>query len=110
MLYKCLPEAEIRRVMRIRMLLDYLAAFEMLLLKRSPKDFMAVLRARREFGRWKKDFKAERERIMEACMVKKYQAGLISLFFGSIMLKDISVFPICPWLMDSGKLPMVYDK
>lgn len=71
MLYKCLPEAEIRRVMRIRMLLDYLAAFEMLLLKRSPKDFMAVLRARREFGRWKKDFKAEREHIMEACMVKK---------------------------------------
>lgn len=70
MLYKNLPDGELVRVMRVRWLLDYLAAFEMLLLQRSVGDFKAVVRARREFRRWKKDFKADREQI-QALAVEK---------------------------------------
>lgn len=63
MLYKCLPDGELNHVMRVRRLLDWLAAFEMLLLKHSWADCRAVLRARRDFGRWKHDFDADRETI-----------------------------------------------
>ena len=63
MLYKCLPENELRSVMRWRWVLDYLAAWEMLLLKRNLDDFKAVFRARRAFKRWKKDFEADRKEI-----------------------------------------------
>lgn len=35
MLYKCLPDSELSSVMRWRWFLDYLAAWEMLLLKRN---------------------------------------------------------------------------
>lgn len=63
MLYKCLPERELAGVMRMRFFLDYLAAFEMLLLKRSWGDFKAVFAARRAFSRWRKDFKADRQKI-----------------------------------------------
>ena len=60
MLYKCLPEAELKR---IRWFLDYLAAWEMLLLKRNMGDFKAVYRARRAFKRWRKDFADDRRAI-----------------------------------------------
>lgn len=70
MLYKNLPDGELAHVMRVRWLLDYIAAFEMLLLKRSVGDFLAVVRARRAFNRWKKDFKADREQIQALAVVK----------------------------------------
>lgn len=63
MLYKCLPEPELRHVMLMRWFLDYLAAFEMLVLKHSWGDFKAVFRARRAFSRWKSGFRADREAI-----------------------------------------------
>lgn len=63
MLYKCLPESDLRHVMRVRRVLDYVAAIEMLVLKRSLGDFRAVCRARREFARWKRDFKVDRQLI-----------------------------------------------
>ena len=63
MLYKCLPETELRPVMRMRWWLDYLAAFEMLLLKRNLGDFRAVLRARRAYKKWRHDFEADRRNI-----------------------------------------------
>ena len=66
MLYKCLPEEELKRVMRWRWWLDYLAAWEMLLLKRSLGDFKAVYRARRAFSRWRKDFRDDREQIQRS--------------------------------------------
>jgi hypothetical protein len=65
MLYKCLPDSELRPVMRMRWWLDYLAAFEMLLLKRNRGDFCAVFRARRAFKRWRKDFEADRLAIQQ---------------------------------------------
>ena len=63
MLYKCLPDEELKYVMRWRWALDYLAAWEMLLLKRNVGDFLAVYRARRAFKRWRKDFEADRQSI-----------------------------------------------
>jgi hypothetical protein len=65
MLYKCLPDQELHHVMRVRWWLDYLAAFEMLLLKHSLADFMAVYKARRDFRRWRKDFALERQDIQQ---------------------------------------------
>ena len=66
MLYKCLPDSELKHVMRVRWFLDYLAAFEMLILKHSLKDFMAVFRARRAFRHWKKQFKPDRDVIQRS--------------------------------------------
>ena len=66
MLYKCLPDGELRRVMHLRWWLDYLAATEMLLLKHNWGDFKAVFRARRDFRRWRNDFAADRKLIQSA--------------------------------------------
>lgn len=66
MLYKCLPDEELRHVMRMRWFLDYLAAFEMLVLKRSWGDFKAVFRARHAFRKWKHEFRADREAIQKS--------------------------------------------
>ena len=71
MLYKCLPEEDLKRVMRWRWWLDYLAAWEMLLLKRSLGDFKAVYRARRAFSRWRKDFRDDREHIQRGRKLKE---------------------------------------
>ena len=71
MLYKCLPDSELNRVMRWRWALDYLAAWEMLLLKRNWGDFCAVYRARRAFKRWRKDFEADRQKIQAGRLQKE---------------------------------------
>lgn len=63
MLYKNLPEQELRYVMRVRFWLDYVAAFKSLLLDRNWGEFSAVLRGRRAFKAWKKDFVEDRKRI-----------------------------------------------
>lgn len=62
MLYKCLPDSELRHVMRWRWWLDYAAAWQMLL-KGNLGDFRAVYRARRDYRRWRQQFKADREAI-----------------------------------------------
>ncbi|HEY9551776.1 MAG TPA: glycosyltransferase family 2 protein [Prevotella sp.] len=63
MLYKNLPAEELVHVMRVRRVLDYVAAFQTLLMKGNWGDFKAIVRARRAFGKWKHDFDADRERI-----------------------------------------------
>lgn len=65
MLYKNLSDIELRHVMFVRRFLDYIAALQMLLAEGSYGDFNAVLRARRDFRRWKKDFAADRKSIQE---------------------------------------------
>lgn len=70
MLYKCLPDEELNRVMLMRWLLDYVAAWEMLILKHSWGDFKAVYRARRAFRRWKSEFKADRKVIQQSRVQK----------------------------------------
>jgi GT2 family glycosyltransferase len=71
MLYKCLPDEELKSVMRWRWWLDYLAAWEMLLLKRNVGDFKAVYRARRAFKRWQKDFEPDRRAIQASRVAKE---------------------------------------
>lgn len=66
MLYKNLPESELRHVMRWRWFLDYLAAWKMLLLDWNVGEFKAVYRARRAFKAWRKDFSADREQIQQS--------------------------------------------
>ena len=63
MLYKNLPDDELHGVMRMRCLLDWLAALEMLILKRNFGDFKAVIRGRRAFHQWKHDFDKDRAEI-----------------------------------------------
>ena len=65
MLYKCLPDSQLRYVMRWRWFLDYLAAWETLIVNRNLGDFKAIYRARRAFKRWKKDFIADRREIQQ---------------------------------------------
>lgn len=63
MLYKCLPDDELHYVMRWRWFLDYLAAWQTLILNRNLGDFKAIYQARRAFKQWKNDFKEDRENI-----------------------------------------------
>lgn len=69
MLYKNLPEKELRHVMRVRHLLDYVAALSFLA-KGEWATFCAVFRARNEFNRIKGDFTPDRERIQSQCVNK----------------------------------------
>ena len=63
MLYKNLSDSDLNRVMRVRWFLDYLAAFEMLILKRNLGDFKAIFKARKAFKAWKHDFDEDRKKI-----------------------------------------------
>ena len=65
MLYKNLPEEELKPVMRLRWWLDYLAAFQTLVLNRNWGDCKAIFRARKAFKQWLPQFKADRERIQQ---------------------------------------------
>ena len=56
MLYKNLSDTELTHVMRMRRFLDYLAAFETLVLNRNWGDFKAIFKARRAFKAWKHEF------------------------------------------------------
>ena len=60
MLYKNLPEDELKSVMRMRWWLDMLAAMQFLA-KFELGNFKAVLRANREFSKMKSDFESDRQ-------------------------------------------------
>ena len=62
MLYKNLPERELKHVLRVRCWLDWLAAMQMLL-KGNLGDFKAVARARRDFKKSLPQFNADRLNI-----------------------------------------------
>lgn len=63
MLYKNLSDTELSHVMRMRRFLDYLAAFETLVLNRNWGDFKAIFKARRAFKAWKHEFDEDRRKI-----------------------------------------------
>ena len=71
MLYKCLPDEELKHVMRWRWFLDYLAAWETLILKRNFGDFKAIYRARRAFKRWRRDFEQNRREVQASRVGEK---------------------------------------
>lgn len=66
MLYKCLPDKELRRVMRLRWWLDYLAAWQTLVLGGNWADFKAIFMARRAFKQRLPLFEEERKRIQQS--------------------------------------------
>ena len=68
MLYKNLPHDELRSVMRIRAVLDYVAAFKFLLTG-AFGDFKAVMYARREYKRMRDEYKSVREQNLAASTV-----------------------------------------
>ncbi len=69
MLYKNLPPRELKRVLFVRAILDYVAALQFLL-KGSLGEAKAVLDARRAYSEMKKDYKSIREANMRrACQV-----------------------------------------
>lgn len=67
MLYKNLPANELRGIMRMRALLDYVAALKFLLTG-AWGDFKAVLRARREYRRMRSGYKSVREQNLAAAV------------------------------------------
>lgn len=71
LLYKNLPDKELRRVMRVRRLLDYVAAFKFLL-SGQWGCFKAVLRARRHFKRMRGGFASSRIENLEKTKVKNF--------------------------------------
>lgn len=64
MLYKNLPETELQGVMRWRTVLDYVALMQSLL-KFNLGDVRAILKARRDFARWKPDYLPVRNAIQQ---------------------------------------------
>lgn len=73
MLYKNLPADELCRVMAVRCVLDYVAAFRFAL-GGSWAHCKAVVEARRDFRRMKNDYKAVREAnlaVTSACEIKE---------------------------------------
>lgn len=66
MLYKCLPDEELKHVMRWRWFLDYLAAWQALILNGHWGDFKAIYKARRAFVHWRKDFADDRRKIQQS--------------------------------------------
>lgn len=66
MLYKCLPEKELRHVMRWRWFLDRLAAWQTLILNGNVGDFKAIYKARRDFKKWLPQFTEDRRKIQES--------------------------------------------
>ena len=66
MLYKCLPDNELRTVMHRRWWLDYLAAWQTLILGGNFGDFKAIFHARRAFKKWLPDFQKDRELIRQS--------------------------------------------
>lgn len=65
MLYKNLPDEELHRVMRIRVFLDYVAAFQALLSGRRG-DFKAILNGRKAFKQWLPEYREIRKKIQNS--------------------------------------------
>ncbi len=87
MLYKNLPEAELNAVMRMRFVLDYVAAV-VFVLKGDLKNAVAVYKARREYVSMRPLFKADREENLRRTVVndiperKKYSIVWLSKLKG----------------------------
>ena len=86
MLYKNLPDSRLSSVMRIRFVLDYLAAFSFLL-RGHGRDFVAVIRARRNFRRTKDQFR-QLEATTKHSLSGLYQGSLLYAYY----LKRIKTF------------------
>ena len=75
MLYKNLPKERLRRVMLLRWVLDYVAAYQTLLCG-NVGDFKAIYKARHDFRKWKHEFDGERQKIQQ--MRKETESGQLA--------------------------------
>ena len=95
MLYKNLSDNELKKVMRMRWFLDYLAAFEMLILGGNWGDFKAVFKARKAFKAWRADFDEDRRQIQasrqETEIPQIYQKSILWQYYakGKKTFKDL---------------------
>lgn len=95
MLYKNLSDSDLKHVMRVRWYLDYLAAFEMLLLGRNWGDFKAVFKARKAFKAWRSEFEEDRRKIqvsrMEENIPQVYHVSILWQYYakGVKFFKDL---------------------
>lgn len=92
MLHKNLPDAEYRQVMIVRFFLDHLAALQALLLGRSWADCKAILKARYDFHRWKKDFCADRKQIRQMTIVESIPERFSISLLWAYYIKGIRKF------------------
>ena len=110
MLYKNLPSEDLSSVMRIRAVLDYVAALNFALKLQFP-NALAVLRARREYRRLRSSFTAAREENLkknfpfrDTGMDKKQYLGAVLFTWKEIFLAIIafSFLPIVYYLNGIG--------
>lgn len=66
MLFKCLPDRDLKHVLNVRKILDYLAAFQSIFRSRGFKDFNAIVSARKAFKKWIYSFEKDRELIQSS--------------------------------------------
>lgn len=85
MLYKNTEDSDLSKVMFMRFLLDYVAAFKMLIVDHNFGEFKAVLKARRDFHKWLPEFKNDRLNIQKKRRVKTiaglYKKSLLWQFY-----------------------------
>ena len=97
MLYKNLSDQDLPHVMRVRWFLDYLAAFEMLVLHHNWGDFKAVFKARRDFKAWKPEFAQKRGKIQttrkETVIPQIYDISILWQYYvkGIRFFKDLKL-------------------
>ncbi|WP_106830466.1 glycosyltransferase family 2 protein [Parabacteroides pacaensis] len=98
MLYKNLPEKDLRTIFRIRFWSDYLAAFK-LLLTGHPANAFAVYRARKAFHKMKKEYKPIREenlrKRVNTVIPEIYNKSLLIAFYfrGKNKFSSFTDFP-----------------
>ena len=84
LLYKNLPERELKRVMRVRSILDIVAACSFLISPNGIANFKAVFQARREFRRIRPDFAANRRENLQRTVLdpipEQLPCSLLRLF------------------------------
>lgn len=81
MLYKNLPDNELKKVMRVRWFLDYLAAFETLIINHNLADFRAIFQARKAFKKWRKNFDADRAKLKKDIEKSHTEASELGMTF-----------------------------
>lgn len=80
MLYKNLPGHNLRRVMRMRLILDHVAAFQALASGRIG-DFKAIIRGRRDFRKWLPEYREVRTEIQQ----RRISDGIVDVCCFSIL-------------------------
>jgi len=100
MLYKNLPEAELRSTLRVRALFDYVAALQFLL-KGDFANTRAVLRARRDFQRMKGEYVTIREAIQQKSSTKRLPERTDFSVLWQYYVRGRKRFSQLPW---EGKL------